>query len=135
MASTSANPEATESKPQLNQRELEVIAKAWICITSINNGVPVIDSKKLAEIGPYASADSARHIWKPIEKKLFAIAGAPPPTPGAGRGKGTPRKRKADAAADGEDPGTPTKKPRARKNTKAATKKDEDDGDLADGEA
>lgn len=89
-----------------------------------------IDSKKLAEMGPYASADSARHIWKPIERKLLAIAGVTP-TPATGKG----RKRKTDTA-DGETPDTPTKKPRARKNTKAATKKnEEEDGDLVDGEA
>ncbi|KAI6091660.1 hypothetical protein F4821DRAFT_226588 [Hypoxylon rubiginosum] len=124
----------SDDKPQFNARELEVIAKAWTCISEVKNGVPVIDATKLAERGPYASADSARHVWRPIQKKLIAIAGAgsdvttPTPTPGKGRG----RKRKTDAA----DTETPTKKPRARKNTKAPAEKDVDEDDhLTDGEA
>ncbi|KAF3060319.1 hypothetical protein GL218_09102 [Daldinia childiae] len=128
-------------KLQLNQREIEVIAMAFICISEIKEGVPQVDAKKLAKVGNYASADSARHIWKPIQKKLMAHTSgegdgssfiATPST----KGRGTPRKRKADGEAGG---GTPTKKPRGRKASKVALKKEdieeEDiDEELADGE-
>ncbi|KAI1373495.1 hypothetical protein F4677DRAFT_448323 [Hypoxylon crocopeplum] len=149
MASTPSRSEANAGKLSLNQREMEVIAKAWQCLTEIKNGVPQVDTKKLAVIGGYASADSARHIWKPILNKLTALAGMEhPPAPASAKAKakakpkpkGTPRKRKVDADDDDEDvEQTPTKKPRAKKNTKAKKEPEEDEGlglddDLADDE-
>ncbi|KAI1777402.1 hypothetical protein F4818DRAFT_410227 [Hypoxylon cercidicola] len=136
MTSTPTKPEANDAQPQLTQRETEVVAKAWLCIVQLKNGVPVIDSKKLAELGNYASGDSARHAWKPIERKLLAIAAAGPSISTPVKSKSTGRKRKMESA-DVEVLDTPTKRPRARKNTKAAVKKEkeEDDGDLAYGEA
>ncbi|KAI1763362.1 hypothetical protein GGR53DRAFT_531550 [Hypoxylon sp. FL1150] len=132
MASPATKSETNGDKPVFNARELEVIAKAWTCISEIKNGVPVVDGAKLAERGGYASADSARHIWRPIQKKLAAIAeaGSDATTPSRKGG----RKRKTDTA-DGE---TPMKKPRKRMNTKALAKKeggDDDDDHLAEGEA
>ncbi|KAI1656106.1 hypothetical protein F4813DRAFT_145492 [Daldinia decipiens] len=128
-------------KLQLNQREIEVIAMAFMCISDIKEGVPQVDAKKLAKIGNYASADSARHTWKPIQKKLMAHTsgegdGSPLIATPSTKGRGASRKRKADDEA-GE--GTPTKKPRGRKASKVVPKKEEIedyfDEELADGEA
>ncbi|KAI1406105.1 hypothetical protein F4819DRAFT_481925 [Hypoxylon fuscum] len=124
----------------LTEREIRVVAKAFQCITAFRDGVPQVDAKKLAAIAPYSSADSARHVWKPIEKKLIAFAeSAPAPTPAstpasaASETKSTPRKRKADT--DGTE-GTPTKKPRAAKNNKAKPKakkeESESEADVSD---
>ncbi|KAI0381138.1 hypothetical protein F5Y04DRAFT_281113 [Hypomontagnella monticulosa] len=118
-----------DGKPQLNQRETEVIAKAFRCIVDVKDGVVQIDSAKLAKIGGYASADSARHVWKPIANKLIAMASDlgdddGPTTPSKAKPKGTPRKRKTDTGADPE--GTPTKKRKA-KAVKAKVEKDDSD--------
>ncbi|KAI0098401.1 hypothetical protein F4814DRAFT_433833 [Daldinia grandis] len=131
---------ASGEKLQLSQREIEVMAMAFMCISDIKEGVPQVDAKKLAKIGNYASADSARHIWKPIQKKLMAHTsgggdGSPFIATPSTRGRGTPKKRKADSEAD---EGTPTKKPRGRK-TKVVPKMEEMEEEigeeLVDGEA
>ncbi|KAI0848721.1 hypothetical protein F5Y00DRAFT_237481 [Daldinia vernicosa] len=128
-------------KLQLSQREIEVMAMAFMCISDVKDGVPQVDARKLAKIGNYASADSARHIWRPIQKKLMAHTSgegenSPFPATPSTRGRGTPKKRKANGEA-GE--GTPTKKPRGKKASKVAPKKeefeDDIDDELADGEA
>ncbi|KAI1080938.1 hypothetical protein F5B20DRAFT_84729 [Whalleya microplaca] len=136
MVSTPTKSEANSAKVQLNAREMEIVAKAWQCIKEIKDGVVKVDCKKLAEIGPYASADSARHIWMPIQKKLLASAGvgAPsssaPPTPS--KAKGTPRKRKADANGSELADGLTPKKLRARKTKNLAKVEldEEEDDDL-----
>ncbi|KAI1135467.1 hypothetical protein F5Y05DRAFT_172102 [Hypoxylon sp. FL0543] len=130
MASTPTKPQANGAKIQLNQREIEIIAKAWICIKSLNNGVPKIDSEKLAKIGNYASADSARHVWGPIERKLIAMAKMvkdDPPTPA--KPKGRPPKHKNDDDAGEAAGGSPVKKPRGRKVVKRRVKKESDGED------
>ncbi|KAL7628435.1 hypothetical protein AAE478_002638 [Parahypoxylon ruwenzoriense] len=139
MASLSVN----GTKMQLTPREIDVTAKAWLCITEIKNGIPQVDSKKLAKVGNYASADSARHIWKPIQKKLMAMATAAaatvneedesnPATPKK-KSKGAPRKRKTEVDSNADDNDmverTPTKKTRARRSTRATAKKVEEDDD------
>lgn len=176
MAPTPSKSQAADGKLQLTQREIEVVAKAFRCITELKNGVaqvrthdpapypllclhtilPInltvitvltlprtqVDSTKLAKIGGYASADSARHVWKPIQKKLIAMAGDagdddPSDTPAQPKTKSATRKRKNDV---GDPEETPTKKPRKGKTVKSKVKSDNSDEDaaekdLADGEA
>lgn len=137
---TKSGANGSGEKLELNQREIEVMAMAFMCISDVKDGVPQVDAKKLAKIGNYASADSARHIWRPIQKKLMAHASGEgdgsPFIATSTRGRGTPKKRKADGEA-GE--GTPTKKPRGKKASKVVPKKEEIedyiDEELADGEA
>ncbi|KAI1463588.1 uncharacterized protein F4812DRAFT_446604 [Daldinia caldariorum] len=138
--------DAPAERLQLSQREIEVLAKAFVCISDVKDGVPQVDAKKLAKLGPYASADSARHVWRPIHKKLQSyiesgseesLFPATPSTRNRGTGTGTPGKRKADG--DGTEL-TPTKKPRGRPPKAMAKKKRievdfGDEEDLADGEA
>ncbi|KAI2622674.1 hypothetical protein GGS26DRAFT_567180 [Hypomontagnella submonticulosa] len=142
MAPTPSKSQAADGKLQLTQREIEVVAKAFRCITELKNGVAQVDSTKLAKIGGYASADSARHVWKPIQKKLIAMAGDagdddPSDTPAQPKTKSATRKRKNDV---GDPEETPTKKPRKGKTVKSKVKSDNSDEDaaekdLADGEA
>ncbi|KAI0006722.1 hypothetical protein F4779DRAFT_549121 [Xylariaceae sp. FL0662B] len=147
MAPSPTKSEANGTKIQLNAREMEIVAKAWRCISEIKDGVVQVNCKKLAEIGPYASADSARHIWKPVQKKLLALAGAEattsssaPPTPSKGKsttpskGKNTtPRKRKADENGGEADEGTTPKKLRTRSTkAKAKMEPEDDDDDVPD---
>ncbi|KAI1105434.1 hypothetical protein F4804DRAFT_304379 [Jackrogersella minutella] len=150
MATILSNPQGKGVKTQLSQREIEITALAWMCITSVKNGVPKVDANKLAKIGNYASADSARHIWRPIEKKLTSLArsadadagdaaaasskaSGPAATPGKTTASG--RKRKVDADTDGGGDSAPSKKPRGRKPSKAKAKKesDEEAGELDNG--
>ncbi|KAK6952663.1 hypothetical protein Daesc_004954 [Daldinia eschscholtzii] len=138
---TKPDPEAIPERLKLSQREIEVMAMAFMCISDIKDGVPQVDARKLAKIGNYASADSARHSWKPIQKKLLNHVNAeddvsPFPVTPSSRGRGAPKKRKA-----GDDDAverTPTKKPRGRP-AKVVPKKEEIEDDLeeelADGEA
>ncbi|KAI1804630.1 hypothetical protein F4811DRAFT_519260 [Daldinia bambusicola] len=140
----SGEKDAPAERLQLSQREIEVMAKAFMCISEVKDGVPQVDAKKLAKIGPYASADSARHIWRPIHKKLQSYINSEseeplfPATPSTkGRPAGTPGKRKVDS--DGTEL-TPTKKPRGRPSKAMAKKKKhieedfKDEDDLDDGE-
>ncbi|KAI8961880.1 hypothetical protein F5Y11DRAFT_210793 [Daldinia sp. FL1419] len=139
---TKSAADGAAEKLTLSQREIEVMAMAFMCISDIKDGMPQVDARKLAKIGRYASADSARHIWRPIQKKLIAHTSSeddasPFPATPSTKGKGSPKKRKT-ANGEGTDE-TPTKKPRRGKNAKAAPKKEETDEEpgeeLADGEA
>ncbi|KAI2628541.1 hypothetical protein GGR54DRAFT_348971 [Hypoxylon sp. NC1633] len=126
MSPAQTNPKANSANLQLTQREIEIIAKAWRCISDIKDGIPQVDSKKLAAIGNYASADSARHSWKPIEMKLAAMNDtAEDPTADVtdkGKIKATPRKRKANTDISDEDiEESPTKKTRTPLKSKVKT--------------
>ncbi|OTA65858.1 hypothetical protein K449DRAFT_420571 [Hypoxylon sp. EC38] len=147
MPSTPTKPQTNGAEIQLSQREIQIIAKAWLCIKSIDKfGVPKVDNDKLAKIGNYASSDSARVCWAPIGKKLAAMAGnidndaatpATPATPATAKANGAARKRKVKSEEDDEEvKGTPTKKPRGRKVMKREVKKEpeEDDVDFGDDE-
>ncbi|KAI2469163.1 hypothetical protein F4781DRAFT_431682 [Annulohypoxylon bovei var. microspora] len=158
MPPRSTKNEAGEEKAHLTQRDVEIVAIAWACVSSVKGGRPIVDSNKLATMGSYASADSARHVWKPVERKLLAIAAAVgiavdsdsasaagPATPTAAapkpkaKGSGSARKRKLDASSDDALEETPAKKPRARPAKagkapkKPKAKKDSDLDDSAQG--
>ncbi|KAI0836173.1 hypothetical protein F5Y06DRAFT_274393 [Hypoxylon sp. FL0890] len=141
MASTPTKPtnsQADGAKIQLNQREIQVIAKAWLCITSVKDGIPQVNSHKLCQVGNYATANSARHAWVPIEKKLIAMAATikddDDSSPAKPRGRPPKKRKNGDAAADiGETPdGTPVKKKsgggrKSSTKVKTKTKKESDD--------
>ncbi|OTB02391.1 hypothetical protein M426DRAFT_322667 [Hypoxylon sp. CI-4A] len=129
------------TKSALTQREIEVTAMAWLCITALKDGIPQVDCKRLAQIGNYASPDSARHSWKPIERKLATLAsaqdgdgGAVTPVKPTTTGRGRKRKSDTNGGSGGggaEAEGTPTKKPRAKKVLKKP-KKDSSSDELSD---
>ncbi|KAI0118100.1 hypothetical protein F4776DRAFT_635133 [Hypoxylon sp. NC0597] len=141
MPQTPTKPRANGAEMHLSQREIQIIAKAWLCIKSVDkNGVPKVDHHKLCKIGNYASADSARVCWAPIAKKLAIMAGnidADPATattpviPSTGKTSGADRKRKVKAEDDEEVEveETPSKKPRGRKRMKREVKKESEDED------
>ncbi|KAI1090517.1 hypothetical protein F5B19DRAFT_494341 [Rostrohypoxylon terebratum] len=120
----------------LSQRDVKIIAIAWCCIKSVNNGKPVIDYGKFTAAAGYKTQDSARHIFPPLERKLLALAesfgvrpgddsattttttasGAVSDTASPSPAKGT-RKRKLatggngdDDDEEGPDPDTPSKR-------------------------
>ncbi|KAI0880958.1 uncharacterized protein GGS22DRAFT_173847 [Annulohypoxylon maeteangense] len=91
---------------RLSQREIEIVAMAWCSVKSAKDGKPVVDFPKFTKMAGYKTADSARHAWRPVEKKLEAIAAASnahpepdsaPTTPVAGPSASvaTPPKRKS----------------------------------------
>ncbi|KAI1385245.1 uncharacterized protein F4822DRAFT_338588 [Hypoxylon trugodes] len=146
MAPIANKNQAGDAKPAVNQREIEVIALAMQCMPG--DGAPPVDATKLARLGNYASADSARHAWRPIEKKLHGLAksvGVDPDgeIPEMSRGG---RKRKADSDGETTSTSLPAKKPRAKKAGTGTKKKggkkgkkepegEDDEGSKVDGEA
>ncbi|KAI0178688.1 hypothetical protein GGR52DRAFT_569595 [Hypoxylon sp. FL1284] len=148
MSSSPNKPEGDRAAAvwDLSPRECEIIARAWLCITDVKDGAPVVDSKKLAKLGGYASADSARHMWRPIQNKLTAILRASNAremdvTPlKAAPAKAAPAKKgrkRTGSAADSEIPETPAKKARRGTRFPGLFKDNEDgeDANLDEGEA
>ncbi|KAI0602254.1 hypothetical protein F4775DRAFT_588482 [Biscogniauxia sp. FL1348] len=65
------------AKSGLSERDIQVIAKAWLCIKEIKDGEPQVNYNKLKDLVPYASADSAAHCWRRIANKLALLSSAP----------------------------------------------------------
>ncbi|KAI1639382.1 hypothetical protein F4809DRAFT_657289 [Biscogniauxia mediterranea] len=119
MASTPKKNEGVNlAKAGLSDRDIQVVAKAWLCIKEIKDGEPQINYSKLKDLVPYASADSAAHCWRRIANKLALLSSAssnaqeastPTPnkttTPGSSdkqRTIGRPHRRKAPRPSLGE---------------------------------
>ncbi|RYP51245.1 hypothetical protein DL768_003404 [Monosporascus sp. mg162] len=123
-----------------NQREKEILSKAWLCMKS----PPEFDMEKLAKLANYSNPRSLYPVMRSIKKKIAEANGgdeqegaAGPSTPannGKGKGTGTgsgtasSRKRKTTAANAGESAATPTKRSKGRKSTvkTEATVRDEE---------
>ncbi|RYP81708.1 hypothetical protein DL769_001858 [Monosporascus sp. CRB-8-3] len=123
-----------------NQREKEILSKAWLCMKS----PPEFDMEKLAKLTNYTNPRSLHPVMRSIKDKIAQVNGdddqkrvAGPSTPasngkekGTGTGSGTAssRKRKTVAADAGESAATPTKRFKGRKSTvkTEATIKDEE---------
>ncbi|RYP05902.1 hypothetical protein DL764_003503 [Monosporascus ibericus] len=123
-----------------NQREKEILSKAWLCMKS----PPEFDMEKLAKLTNYTNPRSLYPVMRGIKKKIAEVNDndeqegvARPSTPannGKGKGSGTgsgtasSRKRKAIVADAEENAATPTKCFKARKSTvkTEATVRDEE---------
>ncbi|KAI5918800.1 hypothetical protein F4810DRAFT_690604 [Camillea tinctor] len=102
MASTPKKDEGLNlAKVGLSDKDIQVVAKAWLCIKEIKDGEPKVNFDKLKELVPYASADSAAHCWRRIANKL-ALLSAPPSSASNAQevSTPTPSKNKAPGSAD-----------------------------------
>ncbi|KAK7963881.1 hypothetical protein PG996_008431 [Apiospora saccharicola] len=61
--------------PQFTQRDMEISAKAWACLIGDAKSNPQIDFNKLAILGGYKNAASARECWRTTKIRLMAAAG------------------------------------------------------------
>ncbi|CAJ2511102.1 Uu.00g067270.m01.CDS01 [Anthostomella pinea] len=108
-------PEGTQGiKVMLNSRELEILAKAWLCSDDFYNEKPRLDYEKLQRITHYQSRDAANHAFTKVYEKMKsaddveidrALAGTAAPRPSTTSGDTvapikTQRKRKAPSEAD-----------------------------------
>ncbi|RYP76390.1 hypothetical protein DL771_001829 [Monosporascus sp. 5C6A] len=116
-----------------NQREKEILSKAWLCMKS----PPEFDMEKLAKLTNYTNPRSLYPVMRSIKTKIAEANGhdeqegaASPSTPanngkgkgtgtGSGSGSGTvsSRKRKTVATNAGVNAATPTKRLKGRKST------------------
>ncbi|KAK8062872.1 hypothetical protein PG997_014969 [Apiospora hydei] len=107
---------AENKKPQFSTRDMEVSAMVWACL----GGDIKIDFDKLATLGGYKNAASARECWRTTKIRLLAAAGVDKD----GKTKDQPETPKNKAtAAKGAAKGTAstaTKRKRATKKTAAA---------------
>ncbi|KAK5163096.1 uncharacterized protein LTR77_010880 [Saxophila tyrrhenica] len=108
----------TKEVKDFTTREIEIMAKAWNCMTE----EPKVDYNKLASECNMTNPRSASNAWAAIKKKMFAKSGIDPKAAAAAK-KGP----KSAAGGDGDDAesgaGTPVKTPRKR------GKKAEDEGE------
>ncbi|RYP57236.1 hypothetical protein DL770_010706 [Monosporascus sp. CRB-9-2] len=125
-----------------NQREKEILSKAWLCMKS----PPEFDMEKLAKLTNYTNPRSLYPVMRSIKMKIAEAndddeqeGAAGPSTPahngkgkstgtGTGSGAVSSRKRKTVAAGAGENAATPTKRFKGRKSTvkTEATVRDEE---------
>ncbi|RYP28265.1 hypothetical protein DL767_007295 [Monosporascus sp. MG133] len=125
-----------------NQREKEILSKAWLCMKF----PPEFDMEKLAKLTNYTNPRSLYPVMRSIKKKIAEAndddeqeAASSPSTPanngkgkvtgtGIGSGTASSRKRKRATADAGEDAATPTKRFKGRKSTvkTEATVRDEE---------
>ncbi|KAI1458533.1 hypothetical protein F4805DRAFT_423765 [Annulohypoxylon moriforme] len=105
----------------LSRRDIQLVAVAWCCVKSSKDDKPVIDFAKFTLKAGYKTQDSARHSWRPVEKKLEAIVAqfddgsAPPSAPSTPvkSAKSAPPKRKKELGnGDVAKEGVPVKKAR-----------------------
>ncbi|KAI6803974.1 hypothetical protein KC356_g6884 [Hortaea werneckii] len=103
---------------EFTPRELEIMAKAWKCMTE----EPKLDYEMLAAECGMTNPRSAGNAWRAIRAKLIANAGiskdgnsdANGADAGGGNGsaKPTPSKKRAKAKTEKDDNESPTKKAR-----------------------
>ncbi|RMZ14218.1 hypothetical protein D0862_02085 [Hortaea werneckii] len=118
-------------------RELEIMAKAWKCMTE----EPKLDYDMLAAECGMTNPRSAGNAWRAIRAKLIANAGISKDGNGDANGEGaagngpakpTPTKKRAKAKAEKDDDESPSKK--ARGAAAGKRKKGKKPGAAVDGE-
>ncbi|KAK8001174.1 hypothetical protein PG991_013396 [Apiospora marii] len=133
---------AETKTPQFTQRDMEISAKAWACLTGDAKAYfnTQIDFDKLATLGGYKNSASARECWRTTKIRLMAAAGVDkdgkskgqqdqPETPAGKTGKA------GKAAASSKRKRTTTKKvaPAPAPTAAADSNDDYEDEDAASG--
>ncbi|KAK5126785.1 hypothetical protein LTR85_009719 [Meristemomyces frigidus] len=107
------------------QRELEIMAKAWACMTE----EPKVDYEKLAAACGMGNPRSAGNAWRAIKTKIMAKGGIAKADGGEEDGdsavKPTPTpKKRGRGKAEKNDGESPTKKPKETKGRKSKAAKE-----------
>ncbi|KAK8113059.1 hypothetical protein PG984_013585 [Apiospora sp. TS-2023a] len=120
--------------PKFTQRDMEISANAWACLT----GDVKIDFNKLAILGGYKNAASARECWRTTKIRLMAAAGVD--KDGNSKGQQDQPETPSGKASKASKAGKPAATKRKRTKTVLTPTKavdsngdDEDEEDAGDG--
>ncbi|KAK0252677.1 hypothetical protein LTS09_012350 [Friedmanniomyces endolithicus] len=132
------------SNDDFKPREMEIMAKAWVCIEG-DIKRPKVDYVKLATMCGMTNKGSTSNAWSAIKKKIIARGGSGDTNGFASNGdakggaadgtpaKPTPKKRAA-GKVEKEDGESPTKKAKGERKSKAQKAAEEAAAAEEDGE-